>query len=377
MASALFVVLGVSALMEAVGLSAALGAFLAGVFLADSEYRHELEANLEPFKSLFMGLFFIAVGMAVRIDLIWREPATVFLLAFAYLAVKMALIYLVGRSSRLTKASAGFMAVSIAQGGEFAFVIFGLAAQLHLAAPDTLALLVAVISLSMVLSPLIGLGNERFLRRRRNAITPQYDQIEGETARVIIAGFGRFGQIFGRILRAQDIAFVAIDQDPDQVELIRRFGYKVYYGDVSRFEILQAAGAGKASYLILALDDVDTANRTVHLAQEHFPHLTIFARARNRGHAFDLMEMGVTAIKRELFDSSVSFVGDLLVKMGFPPAKAALIIDKFKRHDEIMLREQFKVRGDDKVFVSVSRQGAEQLANVLREEGTQSYIDGV
>lgn len=374
-AATLFIVLGVAALMSKAGMSAALGTFIAGVLLADSEYRHELEANLEPFKSLLMGLFFIAVGMSVDLQIILDHPLSVVALALGYLAVKAVVIYGVGRLFRLSHVNAKQMALSIAQGGEFAFVIFGMALTLGIGQADTISFLTVVVTLSMALNPLFGMLNDRIARRsQKNAEKPHFDSIKDETPDVIIAGFGRFGQIFGRVLRAQNIPFVAIDHDSEQVETVRKFGSKVYYGDASRHDLLEAAGAAKAKYFILAIDDVDMSLKTAQTVREHFPNLKIFARARNRGHAFDLLALGIKAIKRELFDSSAYFTRDLLVDMGYAKETADDLIEKFKLHDEIMLEEQFKVRHDDKMFLSVSKQAVAQLSQVLGEDTKQGYI---
>lgn len=375
-ATALFIVLGVAAMMQKIGLSAALGTFVAGVLLADSEYRHELEANLDPFKNLLMGLFFISVGMGVSLNLILAKPLLVFSLALGYLAIKSLVIYLVGRLNRMDHENSKLMAVNIAQGGEFAFVIFAIAATLNLASEETLLLLTAVISLSMAINPLIGLINDhRICKSKQNQPMPIYDEIPNENPQVIIAGVGRFGQIFARLLKSQGIPFVAIDHDSEQIETLRKFGNKVYYGDARREEILIAAGAVNAKYFILAIDDVDTSVECAKVVIEHFPHLKIFARARNRGHVFELMEEGVRHVKRETFDSSVSFVAELFIEMGFTKEKADDVIEKFKIHDEIMVKEQFKVRKDDKMFISVSKQALAQFTEVLNQENLQSYIE--
>ena len=371
-AATLFIVLGVAAVMLKLGLSAALGTFLAGVLLADSEYRHELEANLEPFKSLLMGLFFIAVGMTVSLNIIASRPSVVFSMAVGYLVCKAFVVYLVTRLFRMSHQNAKQSALSVAQGGEFAFVIFGIVAQAGLAASSTVELLTAVITLSMALNPLFTLLNERLSKLK--TVAPIYDQMQDESPDVIIAGFGRFGQMFARILRAQSVPFVAIDHDADQIELARRFGNKVYYGDASRIDLLEAAGAARARYLVLAIDGVETSVEMAKTVKDHFPNLKIFARARNRGHAFDLMTLGISHIKRETFDSSVYFVRDLLVDMGYPAEKAFQMIERFKRHDELMLVEQFKARGDDKKFISVSQQATAQLAQVLNADETTTYV---
>jgi monovalent cation:proton antiporter-2 (CPA2) family protein len=373
-AVALFIALGVAALMKSVGLSAALGTFLAGVLLADSEYRHELEANIEPFKSLLMGLFFIAVGMSVNTQLIIQEPLLIFSLALLYLSIKATIIYFIGRLFRLSSENSKRMALNIAQGGEFAFVIFAIAMRVLLIQSNVVDMLIAVITLSMALSPILNLVNDFWMQRKFDKTIKTYDEIKDETPEVIIAGFGRFGQIFARILRAQNIPFVAMDHDAQQIELVRRFGSKVYYGDVTRVDLLEAAGVAKAKYFILAIDDVEASLRTAKIIHEQFPNIKLFVRARNRGHAYDLMDLNITRVKRELFDSSIYFVKDLLVEMGMPSQKASLIVENFKRHDEIMLKEQYKVRNDDKALISLSAQGVEQLAQVLNDESMKSFI---
>ena len=370
----LFIVVGVAALMQWVGLSAALGTFIAGVLLADSEYRHELEANLEPFKALLMGLFFIAVGMGVNLDILISNPFKVIVLTIVYLLIKFLVIYGVGRWFKMNSTHSKAMALTISQGGEFAFVIFGMIAQLNLVQSETLALLTVVITASMALNPLISLIDEKISCEKQKGHQPTYDEIKDETPEVIIAGFGRFGQIFGRILKAQDIPFVAIDHDVTQIDLVRKFGNKVYYGDASRKDILETAGAGKAKYFILAIDDVENSLKTAETLVKEFPHLKIFARARNRGHAFDYKSLGIKHIKRETFDSSVHFVRDLLVEMGFKSDLANRITEKFRIHDEIMLEKQFLVREDDQSMLSISQQGVQQLAQVLSEESLGSNI---
>jgi monovalent cation:proton antiporter-2 (CPA2) family protein len=372
-AATLFIVLGVAVLMQKIGLSAALGTFIAGVLLAESEYRHEIEANLDPFKSLLMGLFFISVGMSVSLDLIVQKPILILSMAIGYLILKTGIIYGVGRIFKLNHENSKLMALNIAQGGEFAFVIFGMIATLQLASPEIIAILTAVITLSMALNPVFSKLNERFSCRQQMGEV-QYDQIKDESPQVIIAGFGRFGQMFGRVMRAQGIGFVAIDHDSSQIELLRKFGSKVYYGDASRADLLEAAGAAKAKYFILAVDGVEESMQVVKTVKEHFPNLKIFARARNRGHVFDLMDEGIEHIKRETFDSSIYFVKELLVEMGFEPKKAKNLIERFKEHDELMMVEQYKVRHDDKSLVSLSKQGNAQLAQVLSNEAERTYV---
>jgi monovalent cation:proton antiporter-2 (CPA2) family protein len=373
-ATALFVVLGVASIMLKIGLSAALGTFIAGVLLADSEYRHELEANIEPFKSLLLGLFFISVGMTVSLEIILDKPILIFGLALLYLAIKMIVIYFSGRLFKMNHLNSKHMALTIAQGGEFAFVIFSIALAANLAAPDTIRFLVAIITLSMALNPVVSMLDDKIRFRGDPEIEPKFDEIKDEHPEVMIAGFGRFGQMFGRVLRAQKIPFVAIDKDEEQIELLRKFGNKVYFGDVMRIDLLESAGINKAKYFIMAIDDVEVSVKAAKIIRQKFPHVKVFARARNRGHVFDYFDIGVDRVKRETFDASINFVKDLLVEMGTPAEKAQTIIEKFQMHDEIMLREQYKVRDDDKKFVSVSKQATAQLAHVLNDETDHSYI---
>ena len=370
----LLIVFGVASLMIGIGLSAALGTFLAGVLLADSDYRHELEADLEPFKGLLMGLFFIAVGMSVNTDLVIQQPLMIVGCAIGYLVIKILMIYAVGRLNKLKHESAKLMALNIGQGGEFAFVLLAMALSGKIIDAQALQVLTAVITLSMAINPLISKLNERLTKFDKDMPKPNYDVISNENPEVIIAGLGRFGQIFGRLLRAQNIPFVAIDHDPDQIELLRKFGHKVYYGDASRADLLTTAGAAKAKYFILAIDGGEESLEVTKTLKRHFPHLKIFARARNRGHLFDLKDLGVEFIKRETFDSSLYFVKDLLVEMGFKTEQAQTMVEKFKEHDEIIMSEQYKVRTDDKMFVSISQQGQSQLEQVLSSETQQSYI---
>lgn len=371
----LFVVMGVAVLMQKVGLSAAFGTFIAGVLLADSEYRHELETNLEPFKGLLMGLFFVAVGMSVNTPMIVQNFGKVIMFFVGYFLLKASIIYLVGRLFKLNHLNSKLMALNISQGGEFAFVIFGLVTKMTLATSESIDLLTAVITISMAATPLVIFLEERLSRRFGvKTYEVKYDEIKDENPKVIVAGFGRFGQIFARILRAEGIPFIAIDHDADQIELARKFGSKVYYGDASRLDLLETAGAKTAKYFVLAIDNVQMSLKTAAMVKEHFPNLKIFARARNRGHTFDLMKLGIENIKRETFDSSVSFVSDLLVAMDYEPARVEKLIHRFCTHEELMLKEQFKHSDDQKSLISLSKQSAAQLAQVLKDDSLQSRI---
>lgn len=366
------IVLGVAYLMLKIGLSAALGTFIAGVLLADSEYRHELEADIGPFKNLLMGVFFMGVGMNVNLDLVIAKPVLILLLTVGYMILKMVMVFFIGRAF-MKRENSKLMALAVGQGGEFAFVIFGIAGTYHMADPEILSILTVVITLSMAISPVLFLINDKldaFFCKESN--TPKYDVIANESPEVIIAGFGRFGQIMSRVLRTQKIPFTAIDRDPNQIDLVRRFGNKVYYGDASRLDILEAAGAAKAKFFVLAIDDVEDSLKAAATIKEHFPHIKIYARSRNRGHTFDLMDMGVKHIKREVFDSSLNFSRDLLIDLGIDQVKVDSIIKRFADHDEKMVIEQHKVRNDEKQFVSLYHQAQAQLAEVLSRDEQDS-----
>jgi len=372
----LLIVMGVAFVMLEVGLSMALGAFISGVLLSESEYRHELEADLEPFKGLLMGLFFISVGMAVNWKLFIDDPVKIFGLVLAYAAVKGILVYAVGRIMRLNADASRNLAVYLVQGGEFAFVIFGVGEGARVLSHEASDMLTLIVTLSMILSPFLILVHDKLDEwRALKAPTPEYDQIQDDKSQVIIAGFGRFGQIFGRILRTQEVPFTAIDHDSTQIELLRRFSQKVYFGDASRVELLESAGAKNAKYFVIAVDDTETALTIARVVKENFPHIKIFARARNRQHVFDLKDIGVEFIQRETFESSLTLTKTLLLELGFPRERTNTLVDRFRTHDLLMIEEQYKVRHDEKVFLDVSRQGAEQLARVLREDIEKTYIE--
>jgi glutathione-regulated potassium-efflux system ancillary protein KefC/glutathione-regulated potassium-efflux system protein KefB len=365
-AAALLVVVGTALLFEAAGLSMALGAFIAGVLLADSEYRHELEADIEPFKGLLLGLFFIAVGMTANLDVLVERPLVIAGLTLGYLVLKALAVWIGARLARHDQPTAWRMAVSLAGGGEFAFVLFSLAAGDGLLPRATVDLLVLVVTLSMVLSPLlIGVADRLARRLRPPSTPPAYDRIEPEEPRVLIAGFGRFGQIVARVLRARQIRFTALEVSQAQVEFVRRFGNKLYYGDASRLEMLRAAGAEHAQLLVLAIDDVEASVRAAELARRHFPRLRVLARARNRQHAFRLMEAGVSDIWRETLASSLEVAEAALVALGTPRDAAASQVRKFRAHDEATLRAQAAVKDDETKLIATAQASAQQLEKLF------------
>jgi glutathione-regulated potassium-efflux system ancillary protein KefC/glutathione-regulated potassium-efflux system protein KefB len=368
-AAALLVVVGTALLFQSVGLSMALGAFIAGVLLADSEYRHELEADIEPFKGLLLGLFFIAVGMSANLGVLLESPLTVLALTLGYLLLKFAAVFVAARLARHDTATAWRLGVALAGGGEFAFVLFAMAAGDGLLSRPIADLLVIVVTLSMVAAPLLIAAADALAERLRPvAAAPAFDEIESDEPRVLIAGFGRFGQIVARVLRARRIRFTALEVSQAQVDFVRRFGNRLYYGDASRLEVLRAAGAEQAQLLVLAIDDVEASVRTAEMARRHFPALRILARARNRQHAFRLMEAGVTQIWRETFASSLEVAEAALVALGTSREASAEQVRRFRAHDEATLAVQASVKDDETKLIATARASAQQLESLFEAD---------
>ena len=366
-AASLLVVIGTSLLMTSVGLSMSLGAFLAGVLLADSEYRHELEADIEPFKGLLLGLFFISVGMSADLGLILAHPFAIVGATLALMAVKAVVLLGLGRFSGHNSDSSRGLAVALCQGGEFAFVLFGLAADNGIMGRTLTDSLVIVVTLSMALTPLAFVFNDVLLARwlRKPAVEEAFDDIEESGNRVIIAGFGRVGQIVGRLLRAKRIAFTALDKSAEQVETVRRFGRRSYYGDASRLDVLRAAGADKAEILVLAIDDVEASLRTAENVRRHFPKLKIYARARNRFHAYRLMDIGVDFLMRETLLSSLELAQNVMLGLGMAQWEARDAADTFRRHDERQLESQHAVYHDETQLIQTSKDAHKELEGIF------------
>jgi glutathione-regulated potassium-efflux system ancillary protein KefC/glutathione-regulated potassium-efflux system protein KefB len=364
-AAALLTVILTALLANLVGLSMALGAFLAGVLLADSEFRHELEADLEPFKGLLLGLFFVAVGMSANLGLFRSEPLTLLALTAGLLVIKVLAVTVLGRLARLRPDAAWRLGFALPAGGEFAFVLFTLAASQQILDQRVADLLVLAVTLSMMLGPLLQLAHEALLKRRVPASTRPFDAIDEHDIPVIIAGFGRFGQIVARVLRVKGLPFTALDSNQTHVDFVRRFGNKVYYGDASRLDLLRAAGAESARILVLAIDDVDASTRTAILAREQFPHLKVFARARNRQHAFALKDAGVTNLIRETYGSSLEMAAAVLEALGETPAAAREAVRRFRQADEATLEAQYQVKDDAEKFLATSREAAQQLEKLF------------
>jgi len=371
-AAALLTVITTAILAREAGLSMSLGAFLAGVLLADSEFRHELEADLEPFKGLLLGLFFVAVGMAANLGLLQSEPMRVLAVTGVFLAIKLMAITALGRAAGQSGQSAWKLGFTLPAGGEFAFVLFTLAARERIIDGDLADLLVLAVTLSMMIGPLLLILYDALQRRFGGEPARPFDGIDESENRVIIAGFGRFGQIVARVLSARRIKFTALDSNQTHVDFVRKFGNKVYYGDASRLDLLRAAGAETASIFVLAIDDVDSSIRTAELVREQFPRLKIFARARNRQHAFALRDLGARYIIRETYVSSLEMAATVLESLGDPSASAKALVRKFRQHDEAVFDAQYAVKDDETKFLATSREAASQLEQLFAADEAKS-----
>ena len=367
-AMSLLIVIGSALLMESVGLSMGTGAFLAGVLLANSEYRHELETDLAPFKGLLLGLFFMAVGMTLNLQVLLNKLHWILLVVFMFMSLKGIILFALGKIFRRDNETARNVALNMALGGEFAFVLFSTAVNQSLMDPETSSLLSASVTLSMVLTPLLFTFNQKYLRRFSEISERPYDEISPSDVEVIVAGFGRFGQIVTRFLNVENVIYTILEHDASQVDTARKFGNKVYFGDASRKDILQAAGAQKAKYFVLAIDDPQQSITAVRVVKEHFPHLNIIARARNRQHALDLMELGVTSIHRETYMTSLEVAKEIMTQRGKNKQAIDRAIKSFILHDENILKKQFELRNDEHMFFSYTSQATRDLEQILKED---------
>jgi len=349
--------------MESVGLSMALGAFLAGVILADSEYREELEIDIEPFKGLLLGLFFIAIGMSVDLGLFARSPLLVLGLAFGIVLLKVLILFPVANLfGYCGRADAGLFAVALSQVGEFAFVLFAAAGPLLPSA--TLAVLNAAVALSMLTTPLLFLLYQRIVGRR---LAPAKSDVVDEGHPVIVAGFGRFGQVVTRVLNGLRISATLIDHDPNQVELVRRFGNPAYYGDASRLDVLERAGLARARLLIVAVDDEEAALRMVRQVRRRYPGLAIIARAHSRTDGYDYLDLGVPAV-RETFGSALDAADLALRALGYSPEGARRVVSQFRQHDEELMAQMSPHRREVKQLIALNLQGRSDLEKLLTAE---------
>jgi glutathione-regulated potassium-efflux system ancillary protein KefC len=365
-AFALLLVVGIAELMNLAGLSMGLGAFIAGVLLANSEYRTALQADIEPFKGLLLGLFFIAVGMSIDFGVVAAQPLLLAGLVVGLLVVKAGVVAAITPVLGVAPRERWLAALLLAPGSEFAFVVFGVAREVRILPGAWEPLLTAAVALSMAVAPLLFLLHDRLLRRK--PVERAADTIDDDSAPVIIAGFGRYGQIVGRLLFAQGVRATVLERDPDQIDLLRRFGYKVFYGDATRLDLLEAAGAARARLLIVAIDEVEASLRLVDLARSRFPHLTIVARARNVRHWLELAERGIGAIERETFEGALRSGRQALEALGVPPYEARELADAFRRGNVATLHALLPHFRDEAKVVAIARSGREELEENLRRD---------
>lgn len=365
-AVALFLVFGFGILLEMAGMSMAMGAFLAGVLLASSEYRHALESDIQPFKGLLLGLFFIGVGMSIDFGTLVHQPLLIATLLVGFMALKAALLWLVAPWLGVPKKQRGLFAILIGQGSEFAFVIFSTAQTAGVLPVEWAKALTLTVALSMAVTPLLLVLAARMERNAPQDDRPQ-DTIDDENAQVIIAGFGRFGQIAGRLLLANNVHTVVLDHDPDHIETLRKFGTKVFYGDATRVDLLESAGAAQAKVLINAIDDVEANLQLTALAKEHFPNLKIIARARDVDHWYQLRQLGVEAPERELFEGSLRVGREVLETLGLDAYEAREKADLFRRYNLKML-EATVANYEDTEFRIASMQRAKDMLSAAIEQ---------
>jgi monovalent cation:proton antiporter-2 (CPA2) family protein len=375
-AAALLIVVAISYLMYLVDLSAALGTFLAGVVLADSEYRHELETDLEPFKGLLLGLFFISIGAQIDFGLIGRESLRIGAIVLATMIGKLIVLYGLGRLFRLDRPARWLLAFSLAQIGEFAFVLLTQGQKDRIFSADFAAPLVAAVALSMAITPLVFVILERYVMPAvsgRAAARPQ-DEIEHGETPVVIAGYGRFGQIVGRLLRANRVPLTILDLDPEMVDVVRRIGVKVYYGDASRTDLLHAAGCERARLFVVAVDDKEEATKIAENVRSHFPHLKILARCRDRQHYWELRKLGCIAVFRETFGSAYETGVEALKQLGFRSYTAHRLARKWRDHEERILEELGQHWGTQTYFGRV-KQAMDEAERLMRDEDPGVYAD--
>jgi glutathione-regulated potassium-efflux system ancillary protein KefC/glutathione-regulated potassium-efflux system protein KefB len=375
-AFALLLVVAVAALMQLVGLSPALGAFLAGVVLAESEFRRELETDIEPFRGLLLGLFFITVGAGLDFAVVARQPAVLLGLVAGLIALKGLAMYAAGRAFRLNVRQAATTAVALAQGGEFAFVLLTFTVGAGVIGADLAKLLSATVAVSMALTPLVFAVYQRVVLDGAIPLGDEPEALpfdEGDPE-VIVAGFGRFGQVATRLLLANDFRVVTLDSSIEQIDLLRRFGRKVHYGDASRLDLLRTAGIEKAKVLVVAIDDQDKAVELVEAAHEAFPHLIILARAWDRRHAYDLLKKGATEVERETFEGGLRLGERTLKRLGFSAKRAHRAAGLFRKHDEASFERLAPVWGEDR-YILASRDAAETMERLLRADLEQMDID--
>lgn len=370
-AAALATALGLALLLQLGGLSMSLGAFVAGVLLSDSDFRHELEAAIAPFQGLLMGFFFIAVGMTIDLGMVVAHPLNVLGLTLALILVKGFGMYGLRRLVRGSRQVSRMQALALAQCGEFAFVLFGVAQGSRLLEAEVVAQLNLSVALSMAVAPLLFILADRLNAREAAATAPAEpapDELPDLPNPVVMAGFGRVGQIVGRVLLARSVPFTALDIDHEEVQTIKRFGIQAYYGNAAHLDVLHAARVGEAKVFVLAIDNIETSLRTAELVRKHFPHVTLIARARNRFHAYRLMDLGVELIMRETFRSSLDMARMVFEALGKAPDKAQQIVDRFAEHDAALLGREQALYHDEHQLIQTAREASEELVLILEQE---------
>jgi len=366
---ALFLVIVIAVIMQKIGLSPALGTFLAGVVLAESEFRHELEVDIEPFKGLLLGLFFIAVGASIDFPLLFEQFSTVILLVVGLIAIKAIVLYLLAIFFKMEGKQKLLFTLALAQGGEFAFVLLSLTSTLHILDPEQTKLTTLVVAISMLMAPLLLMIYDKILSNTNKA-TAEFDKPENieATSNVIIAGYGRFGQIIGRLLTAQGYHLSILDHSPSQIEMVKRFVTTVHYGDAARKDLLDASGAEEAKLLVIAIDDADKILEIAAMAKKHYPNIAIVARAIDRGHAYELMKLGVTSFKRETFDSALNLGVEALTLLGNSQENSERAGKLFAEHDKESMQLLIDLWGDDHTYGIAVKQRMEVLKQVLTND---------
>ncbi len=369
-AVALLTVVSVAGVMQAAGVSASLGAFIAGALLSESSYRHQLEADIQPFEGLLLGVFFTTIGMTLNLELLFSRPLAVVGLAAGLIAVKTAILFGLGRWQGLSSRGARRLGLVLSQGGEFGFVLLTAGAGAAVLSNEAAALLNVVVTLSMAATPVLLIG-EGLLFRTAGQEEEGYETPPATDGHVIIAGFGRFGQITARVLRGKGIPFIALDISAEQVELVKRFGAEAFYGDASRPEVLSAAQANRARALVLAIDDVEASLRTAIMVKQLYPQLPIYARARNRNHALRLLDLGITNLQRETYLSALDITRQVLKGLGYSDRETDRIIATFRAHDERRLIEDYKHYSDVEKLQAKARSDAATLERLFAEDAAE------
>jgi monovalent cation:proton antiporter-2 (CPA2) family protein len=366
-AFSLALIVGITLLMQSIGVSPALGAFISGVVLANSQYKHTVEADIQPFKGLLLGLFFISVGMGMNFHLFSQHIILIITTVLGLIACKALVLFIIGRKFALTTLQTIGLALALSQGSEFAFVLFQYASSSKVMSHEIREFLTLVVALSMLATPFLLLFYHRLILPKFISMLPQheYDHIDEKNG-IILAGYGRFGQIIGRLLNGEQVKVTVLEKNPEQIELLRKFGYKGYFGDANRLDVLKSAGAEFAKLLIVTVGNADINLEIVKLAKQEFPHLKIYARARNRRHAYELHKAGVDYFKRELFDSSLTMTKEILSFLGYPQEDIEKKSQAFQQHDEAALLHSFEFFEEEKHLINFARQAKGELERILQ-----------